>query len=98
MQAALLTRTEFSKIHHDYRRAAKLASLRYVTDRTPGIVRKRSGTGFSYRYDNSVVKDKETLARIKKLAIPPAWKDVWICNQDNGHIQATGTDIKNRKQ
>jgi len=98
MEALLLTKNEFKRTHHDYRRTAELASLQYVTDRAAGIIRKRSGTGFSYRYRNTVIRDKETLARIKKLAIPPAWKNVWICYQDNGHIQATGIDVKNRKQ
>jgi DNA topoisomerase-1 len=98
MQAVPLTRNESNKIHHDYRRTAELASLYYVNDRTPGIIRKRTGSGFSYRYEEGVVKDKATLARIKRLAIPPAWSNVWICYKDNGHIQATGLDIRNRKQ
>lgn len=98
MPAVSLTRNEFNKIHHDYRRTAQLVSLHYVTDRTPGIARKRAGTGFSYYYDDAVIKDKETLARIKRLAIPPAWRNVWICYKENGHIQATGVDVKNRKQ
>src|SRR4051794_39147418 len=78
---------------------AKAAGLRYVTDRKPGITRKRSGQSFRYLAPNGTpVKDEETLARIKSLAIPPAWTDVWISPLANGHIQATGRDEKGRKQ
>jgi DNA topoisomerase-1 len=73
--------------------------LRHSTDRRPGITRRRSGRGFSYRdADGNVVRDRETLARIRSLAIPPAWTDVWICPYSNGHLQATGRDAKGRKQ
>jgi len=73
--------------------------LRHSTDRRPGITRRRSGGGFSYRdADGNVVRDRETLARIRSLAIPPAWTDVWICPYPNGHLQATGRDAKGRKQ
>lgn len=79
--------------------AAKAASLRYATDATPGIRRRRSGRGFSYRDpDGKLVTDRETLRRIRALAVPPAWKDVWICPSASGHIQATGHDAKGRKQ
>lgn len=66
---------------------------------TPGIRRTRKGKGWAYHYpDGTLCKDHDTLGRIKSLAIPPAWKNVWICPTDNGHLQATGTDTKNRKQ
>jgi DNA topoisomerase-1 len=79
--------------------AARLARLRYVSDTTPGIRRKRAGTGFSYRRpDGTLVHDTETLRRIRSLAIPPAWTDVWVCTVPNGHLQATGRDAKGRKQ
>jgi DNA topoisomerase I len=79
--------------------SAKAAGLRYVTDRRPGITRKRAGRAFTYTApDGSKVKDAETLGRIKSLAIPPAWTDVWICPNPRGHIQATGRDAKGRKQ
>ena len=79
--------------------AARAARLRYVSDTRPGIRRKRAGTGFSYKWpDGSLVHDAETLRRIKALAIPPAWTDVWICPIPNGHLQATGRDAKGRKQ
>ena len=75
------------------------SSLSYVNDNEPGITRRRAGQGFSYRNpDGSLVKDHDTLARIRKLAIPPAYTDVWISPDPNGHIQATGRDAKGRKQ
>lgn len=90
---------ELPAIVKDPIEAAKLARLRYVSDETPGICRRRAGKGFSFvNADGAVLRDKETLARIKKLAIPPAWRDVWICPREDGHIQATGLDEKGRKQ
>lgn len=83
----------------DPRDAAETAGLRYVSDEEPGIRRKKSGKGFTYmKPDGSKVADKATLDRIKSLAIPPAYTDVWICAKANGHIQATGRDAKGRKQ
>ncbi|MCA1667945.1 MAG: DNA topoisomerase IB [Thermomicrobia bacterium] len=79
--------------------SAQAANLRYVSDARPGIRRKRAGTGFSYRRpDGALIHDAETLRRIRALAIPPAWTDVWICPTAHGHIQATGRDAKGRKQ
>jgi DNA topoisomerase I len=79
--------------------AAKVAGLRYVNDRTPGIVRVRTDTGFTYRHpDGGRVTDDETLTRIRKLAIPPAYENVWICPIANGHLQAVGRDARGRKQ
>jgi DNA topoisomerase-1 len=79
--------------------AAMDAGLRYVTDSRPGIRRVRSGRGFRYvDPDGTTVRDQDTLARIRALAIPPAWVDVWICRSSNGHIQATGRDARGRKQ
>ena len=79
--------------------SARAAQLRYVSDTWPGIRRKRSGKGFSYRApDGALIHDTETLRRIRSLAIPPAWTDVWICPNPNGHLQATGRDAKGRKQ
>jgi len=79
--------------------SAKAAGLRYVSAAGPGIARQRAGTGFRYlRPDGRAVRDAETLARIRKLAIPPAWEDVWICMRDDGHLQATGRDARARKQ
>jgi DNA topoisomerase-1 len=79
--------------------AAKSAGLRYVSDDQPGIHRRRAGKGFSYvGVDGKPLRDKAELRRIKSLAIPPAWNDVWICPLPQGHIQATGRDAKGRKQ
>jgi DNA topoisomerase-1 len=79
--------------------AAKAAGLRYVNDNKPGIRRERAGDGFRY-FDakGEPVDDEDVLRRIKSLAIPPAWTDVWICPRENGHLQATGRDARGRKQ
>ena len=79
--------------------AAKAAHLRYVSDRVPGITRERTATGFLYRTPKgAVIEDADEIARIRGLAVPPAWDDVWICVFHNGHIQATGRDARRRKQ
>jgi DNA topoisomerase I len=79
--------------------SAKSAGLRYVSDARPGLRRKKNGTAFQYFDDDGHrVTDPKTLGRIKRLAIPPAWTDVWISPYDNGHIQATGRDARGRKQ
>ncbi|QKT05023.1 DNA topoisomerase IB [Ectothiorhodospiraceae bacterium 2226] len=75
------------------------AGLRYVCDREAGIVRVRCGRGYTYRdARGNKVADTETLERIRALAIPPAWTEVWICADPCGHLQATGRDAKGRKQ
>jgi DNA topoisomerase I len=79
--------------------AAESAGLRYVSDARPGIRRRRSGKGFTYtRADGSRLTEPAVLRRIKSLAVPPAWTDVWICPFADGHVQATGRDAKGRKQ
>jgi DNA topoisomerase-1 len=79
--------------------SAKAAGLRYVTDDEPGIRRQKRGKGFTFvDPQGQTVKDGKTLERIQKLAIPPAWTDVWICPRPNGHLQATGRDARGRKQ
>ncbi len=79
--------------------AAREAGLRYVSDHMAGITRRRAGRAFSYRNaKGDTIRDAVVLARIRKLAIPPAWKDVWICASANGHLQATGIDARGRKQ
>ena len=76
-----------------------MAGLRYVTDAQPGIHRRRRGKGFQFiDAEGKAVRDKETLARIKSLVIPPAWSDVWICQNPKGHLQVTGRDARGRKQ
>lgn len=81
------------------RSAALIAGLRWVDDSMPGI--RRDGAPGSFRYlaaDGAVITDAETLDRIRRLVIPPAWTDVWISPLPNGHIQATGRDVRRRKQ
>ncbi len=97
-QPAVLSHKEFLKIDHDYSESARAADLVYVNDKDEGIRRKKKSSGFSYCYKDKPVKDEKTLARIKSLVIPPAWTDVWICKEASGHIQATGLDVKGRKQ
>ena len=78
---------------------ARAAGLAYVSDLEPGIRRKKAGTGFSYWSPaGKLITDKAVLTRIRKLAVPPAWTDVWICPDEDGHIQATGRDARERKQ
>jgi DNA topoisomerase-1 len=78
---------------------AKEAGLRYVSDSVPGIRRLRSGKGFRYvGPEGRAIRDAGVLKRIRSLAIPPAYRDVWICPDANGHIQATGRDARGRKQ
>ncbi|MDO9356764.1 MAG: hypothetical protein Q7T55_23910, partial [Solirubrobacteraceae bacterium] len=73
--------------------------LVYVSDETPGIRRLKRGDGFAYqRPDGKPLRDAEELARIRQLAIPPAYSQVWICPKPNGHLQATGRDARGRKQ
>jgi DNA topoisomerase-1 len=77
----------------------KAAHLSYVSDLDPGIRRRKAGHGFNYLgADGKPVADEATLDRIRKLAIPPAWTEVWIAPTERGHIQATGRDVKGRKQ
>jgi DNA topoisomerase I len=78
---------------------AEEAGLRYVNDEQPGYTRKAKGDDFDYFYtDGKRIRDETRLLRIKRLAIPPAYKDVWICPSPNGHIQATARDARGRKQ
>ncbi len=80
-------------------RSAEAAGLRYMQDRQPGMRRRRAGRQFRYvDADGSPVRDEATLRRIRALAIPPAWQDVWICPRADGHLQATGRDARGRKQ
>ena len=79
--------------------SARAARLRYVLDAGPGIHRKRAGKGFYYvSPDGTTIRDPEILKRIRSLAIPPAWREVWICPDPRGHLQATGLDARGRKQ
>jgi DNA topoisomerase I len=88
-----------AEITVDPEESARLAGLRYVSDSRPGIGRKRVGEQFRYTgVDGRPIEDQRTLDRIGRLAIPPAWTDVWICTDPRGHLQATGRDARGRKQ
>ena len=83
----------------DPREAAQAAGLVYVSDEDRGIRRERKGDAFIYYKPNGDrLDDEATLERIRKLAIPPAYEEVWICPRANGHLQATGRDARGRKQ
>ncbi|CAN5717697.1 hypothetical protein BH11MYX4_BH11MYX4_46210 [soil metagenome] len=79
--------------------SAKAAHCRYVDDSGPGMTRLRSGKGWKLRSpEGKPIKDRAVIDRIKSLVIPPAWTNVWICPHEDGHIQATGRDVRGRKQ
>lgn len=88
-----------STLHDDPQECARIARLKYVSPTDPGLTRKRRGKGFTYQDAKGVtVVDVEIRDRIKKLAIPPAWRDVWICRTPDGHILAVGDDERGRRQ
>lgn len=86
-------------LNPDLKEQLKEEGLKYISDQSSGFFRQKLSKKFNY-YDTQgkIIKDKKVLERINELKIPPAWKDVWISPKDNGHIQATGIDDKNRKQ
>jgi DNA topoisomerase-1 len=91
--------TPSTTVAADPREDARAAGLRYVSDDRPGITRRGAGRGFSYRTpDGTRIRDRAELRRIASIAIPPAWKQVWICPSARGHILATGRDARGRKQ
>src|SRR5450432_3259215 len=93
-----LAEKRFESIVHDAEKTAIAANLVYVSDTEAGITRVKSGNTFRYFFKDEKVDDDDVLLRIKHLVIPPAWQNVWICTLENGHLQATGCDVKNRKQ
>jgi DNA topoisomerase-1 len=83
----------------DPRESARAAGLRYASDTQPGIRRVKAGSGFRFiGVDGRTIRNADELRRIRALVIPPAWKDVWICPDARGHLQATGRDARGRKQ
>ena len=91
--------TASPRVTNDNLLAAHAVGLRYVNEGDPGISRRRAGKSFAYRSpDGAPVTDVDTLSRIRSLAVPPAWTDVWISPSSRGHIQATGRDARGRKQ
>jgi len=93
-----LSHAKLLEANKDPGKAAKAANLIYVTANSPGFSRQKKGESFVYVSGNKPLRDKKHLERIKKLAIPPSWTGVWICRSPHGHIQATGLDLRNRKQ
>lgn len=93
-----LTDKTIKLILHDAEKAAAAMNLVYVQDNLPGISRLKKSKKFYYYHAGKPVRDEETLDRIHKLVIPPAWENVWICAEPNGHLQATGLDTRQRKQ
>ncbi len=93
-----LSKRKISSIIKDPVKTAEAVNLVYVSNNEPGILRRRKGKSFEYILENKKIKDQETLQRIKRLVIPPAWEEVWICKLVNGHLQTTGLDVKKRKQ
>lgn len=97
--ATLNDQTTTQDIRHDYEKLARLANLRYVSDDELGFTRRRWGRGFTYKdATGKTVKDKALRQRFDALVIPPMWSEVWICQDDKGHLQSTGRDDKARKQ
>src|SRR5262249_49472604 len=86
-------------ITEDLVAAAEEAGLQYLSDERPGYTRKTKAKHFEYfDTEGKAIREEQRLLRMKRLAIPPAWTDVWICPSPNGHIQATGRDARRRKQ
>jgi len=98
MEELQITAKKMQAASQDGETCAEIAELIYVSNKDEGFLRRQNGKGFIYLYQSKKLTDKKQLERIKKLVIPPAWKDVWICKLPNGHLQATGFDIKGRKQ
>ena len=97
--AKLDDQTTTQDVRHDYEYLARLANLRYVSDNEPGFTRRRWGRGFTYKdATGKTVTDKALRQRFDALVIPPMWSEVWICQDDKGHLQSTGRDDKVRKQ
>ena len=93
-----LHHSDFLQADKHYDEAAVAANLLYVKDTETGITRIKKGNGFAYYLQSKPIKTKKEIDRIRKLAIPPSWVNVWICPVENGHIQATGLDLRRRKQ
>jgi len=93
-----LSKKTMQAMAHDMAKSAKVADLVYTNDNNPGYSRKASGKDFFYFLGNDKLKETETIERIEKLRIPPAWQRVWICKIASGHLQATGFDVLERKQ
>ena len=97
-RAPALTVDDLDALHADTQRCAVRAGLVYIEGEPAGITRRRRGKGFSYHTGQTAIREEDVLTRIAELAIPPAWREVWICPDPNGHLLATGLDDRGRKQ
>lgn len=86
------------KLLTDNKASAKAIHLVYVSDKQPGIHRQKNGNSFAYYFNEKIIDDADQLQRIRNLVIPPAWQEVWICTNPDGHLQVTGLDAMKRKQ
>ncbi|HEY8688691.1 MAG TPA: DNA topoisomerase IB [Chitinophagaceae bacterium] len=93
-----ISKHKIKSIGSDPEKTAKAIHLVYVSDTDPGITRVKAGEKLQYFFNDKKIEDDEELLRIKHLVLPPAWTNVWICLKENGHLQATGLDTKERKQ
>jgi DNA topoisomerase-1 len=93
-----LPKRKIKSLINNPEKTAAAVNLVYVNDTEEGIIRKKKGDAFEYYFKNRKVTDDEELLRIKRLVIPPAWENVWICSKENGHLQVTGIDVRGRKQ
>ena len=93
-----ISKRKLKGLLQDAEKSATVIDLVYVSDKDPGVERVKRGKGFTYVKNGKQVTDEKELERIRKLVIPPAWENVWICALANGHLQATGIDTKKRKQ
>jgi DNA topoisomerase-1 len=98
VESLKITKRKIRSIGSDPEKTAKAINLVYVSDTQPGISRVKNGDKYEYFYKEKKIDDDEELLRIKHLVLPPAWENVWICPIENGHLQATGLDVKKRKQ
>ncbi len=89
---------KLEQLFADAVKSAEVVNLIYVNDSEPGITRKKVGDSFAYYLNKKKVADKDVLQRIRRLVIPPAWQNVWISPNPDGHLQVTGIDVKGRKQ
>lgn len=93
-----ISRAQLKKMAKDGAASAAALKLRYVCADEPGILRIRKGKQFLYEQESRKIEDETILQRISSLVIPPAWENVWVCKDENGHLQATGFDVAGRKQ
>jgi DNA topoisomerase-1 len=97
-QISQIPKRQIKRLIKDPVKTAEAVNLTYVNDTDPGIKRVKKGDLFEYFFKDKQITNEEELLRIKRLVIPPAWENVWICSNPNGHLQVTGIDVRGRKQ